>query len=139
MADDKQKTGADANKAQGAQPTSESNSTEALASQADFGDLQEAEVRTLRQDAGLNQLAGHEANVLAWEKSPAGKAFLDSEKDRQKEIKEEGKRLSALTNDDNLDEGAVKYVEASEGKVKSESRKAQKEAEKSAKENDQNK
>lgn len=123
------KTGADGNKAQGAQPTSQANSAESLDSQVAEG-LPEGEVRALRADAGLDQSAGHEANVHAWEQSPAGQAFLAEEGDRQKAIKEEGKTLQALTNDDNLDEGAAKYVEAVRGNVKSETADEQKQAEK---------
>lgn len=114
------KTGADGNKAQGAQSTAQGNSSDSIEGQAAENSgqkfLGEADVRTLRHDAGLDQLAGHEANVLAWQESDAGQAFLADEKDRQKEIKEEGKRLSELTNKDNLDEGAAKYVEVVKGK-----------------------
>lgn len=110
--DNKQvQTGADANKAQGAQDASEANSSESLDAQTVEG-LSEGETRALRADAGLNQSAGHNANVHAWEQTPAGQAFLDGEGDRQKALKDEAKTLSALTDDDGLDPAAAKYVEA---------------------------
>lgn len=75
-------------------------------------DISEGEVKALRSDAGLDQLAGHEANVHAWEASAAGKEFLKGEKDRQKAIAEEAKARQAATNKDGLTESEAKYVEA---------------------------
>ena len=111
MADDV-KTGADAAKAQGAQDTSEANQTSAdVQNAADLG-VSEGDIKALRDNAGLNQSAGHEANVHAWESSAAGKAFKDGEKDRQKALKDEAKTVDEQTDKDNLDKGAALYVEA---------------------------
>ena len=112
MADDDVKTGADARKAQGAQDTKEQNGPSAdVQNAADLG-VSEGDIKALRDNAGLNQSAGHEANVHAWESSAAGKAFKDGEKDRQKALKDEAKSISEQTDDDNLDKGAAVYVEA---------------------------
>lgn len=74
--------------------------------------LSEGEVKALRDDAGLNQLAGNEANTLAWETTPAGKEFLKGEKDRVKKYKEEAKAYDEATNKDGLTEAEAKYREA---------------------------
>lgn len=56
---------------------------------ADAAGLTEGEVRALRDNAGLNKLAGHQANVQAWEASPAGQAWLADESEREKQAKAE--------------------------------------------------
>lgn len=76
--------------------------------------LTEGEIKALRDEAGLNQSAGHTPNLLAWEATQAGQDFLSSEKQRQTAVKEEAKRLQSATNDDGLDPAAAKYVEVLE-------------------------
>lgn len=73
--------------------------------------ISEGDVKALRDDAGLNQLPGHEANVHAWENSPAGKAWLKGEKDREKAAKNEAKQYEEQVNDDGLSEADAKYRE----------------------------
>lgn len=73
--------------------------------------LTEGEYRALRDDAGVNQSAGLDDNVVVWEASPAGKVFLEGEADRQKAVEIEAKALNDATDDDGLDEKAAKYVE----------------------------
>jgi hypothetical protein len=74
--------------------------------------VSEGEVKALRYEAGLDQLAGHEANVHAWEASAQGQEFLKTEKDREKAQKDEDKATDEQTDKDGLDEGAAKYQEA---------------------------
>lgn len=74
--------------------------------------ITEGEVKALRDDAGLNQSAGHESDIHAWAASPAGKAFKDGEDDRKKAAKDEEKAYKDSLNKDGLDEAAVKYREA---------------------------
>lgn len=78
---------------------------------ADKAGLTEGEVKALRYEAGLNQLAGNEANTLSWESSPAGQEFLKGEKDRQKEAKDEAAAYNKATNKDGLTEAEAKYAE----------------------------
>jgi hypothetical protein len=73
---------------------------------ADAAGLSEGEVKALRDNAGLNQLAGNEANTLAWESTPAGQEFLKGEnKDEAKEYEESREK-------DSLSPAEVKYREA---------------------------
>lgn len=104
----------DGNKAQG--DKNPSNVTAGAASSSDVqaaesAGITEGEFKALRDDAGVNQSAGSEAHVKAWEASAAGKEFVKAEGDRQKAIKDEAKTIDEQTNKDGLDEGAAKYVE----------------------------
>jgi hypothetical protein len=76
--------------------------------------ISEGEVKALRDDAGLDLLAGHEANVHAYEASAVGQEWLKGAKEREKAEQDEAKRIDALTNDDGVDPGAEKYQEALE-------------------------
>lgn len=79
--------------------------------------LSEGEVKALRDDAGLNQLAGHGGDLLAWEKSPAGKEFKDGEKDRVSANKAEAKAYEAQK-DSEASKATDKYTEALGGDSK---------------------
>lgn len=117
MADEKQKTGegSPGKTEQGVEQTTEEKvQTARGATDAESGaavDLSEGEIKALRSDAGLNQSAGHEANVHAWEVTQGGQEYLRGEKDRLKAIKDEAKVLQAMTNDNNLDEQAQVYLD----------------------------
>lgn len=112
MTDNKDtKTGADGNAAQGAQPKDQSNGASAEVQVAEQQGISEGEVKALRDDAGLDQSAGHEANVHAWESSASGQQFLKDEGKRQKAIKEEAKTVDEQTDKDGLDPAAAKYIE----------------------------
>lgn len=79
---------------------------------ADAAGISEGEVKALRADAGLNELAGHQANITVWANSDAGKQFLADEKDRVKESEESAKKAHApLDTDKDLSEAEKKYVE----------------------------
>jgi hypothetical protein len=49
---------------------------------AEKANITEGELHALRDNAGVDQLPGHEANVLAYELSPEGKQFIKDEKER---------------------------------------------------------
>lgn len=79
---------------------------------AEAAGITEGELKALRSDAGLNQSAGHEANVLAWEASPAGQQFLAQEKERQEQVKRENKEAEESAKQ--VDEATEKYRNAVE-------------------------
>jgi hypothetical protein len=91
-------------------PDAESTDTADTAAAKAAG-LTEGDIKALRDDAGLNQTAGHTGDILQWEQSPAGEEFKKGEKDRQKAAKEEEKRYSEQFNKDGLTEAEAKYVE----------------------------
>lgn len=62
---------------------------------AEAAGLSEGDVKGLRLDAGLDQLAGHEGNVLAWEASQEGQAWLAGEDERQKQVEAENEAVEA--------------------------------------------
>lgn len=74
----------------------------------------EGAVRALRDDAGRNQLAGHEPQVGTWEASEDGKKFLADEKDRVKKDEEAAKAAADSLNKDGLNEADQKYAEVTE-------------------------
>lgn len=74
--------------------------------------LSEGEVKALRDDAGLNGLAGHGANLAAWEATEAGKEFVKGEKDRNKEAEEGAKAATKDLDDNGRSEAEKKYFEA---------------------------
>lgn len=74
--------------------------------------ISEGDVKALRDDAGLNQSAGHSSDIHAWAITPAGKEFAKGEKDRQAKAKEEEKSYSEALNKDGVNEAEAKYIEA---------------------------
>lgn len=76
--------------------------------------ISEGDVHALRDDAGLNQLPGHESDIHAWSQSPAGKAYAEGEKDREKQYKAEEKAYKEQFSKDGLTEAEAKYKEAVE-------------------------
>lgn len=80
---------------------------------ANAAGITEGEVKALRDDAGVNQSAGHESDIHAWAVSEAGKKFAkETAKENEKAVKEEEKRYKDSLSKDGLDEAAVKYREA---------------------------
>lgn len=79
---------------------------------AEAAGITEGEVKALRDDAGVNQLAGNEANTLSWESTPAGQEFLKGEKDRVKKYEDEAKAYEKSTDKGGLTEAEAKYKEA---------------------------
>ena len=77
---------------------------------ADKAGVSEGDIKALRDESGLNQSAGHEANVAAWEASDEGKAFLATEKDRNKEAKAGAKEAADSAKEQSESEKA--YTEA---------------------------
>lgn len=77
---------------------------------ADAAGITEAEFKALRSNAGLNQLAGHEANVHAWEASPDGQAWLADEDKRQEQVKKENEEAEKAS--DEADEAMQAYNDA---------------------------
>lgn len=80
--------------------------------------LTEGDIKALRDDAGLNHLAGNEANTLTWAASPAGAAFREGEKDRVQAAKDEEKAYAKQADDNGLTKSEVKYKEAVEKAAK---------------------
>lgn len=78
---------------------------------ADAAGVSEGEVKALRSDAGLNQGAGHEANIGAWEASADGQAFLDTEGDRNDEAEKGAEAAAEPLDDDGQSEAEKKYAE----------------------------
>jgi hypothetical protein len=72
----------------------------------------EGEVKALRDDAGLNTLPGHEANVLAWEVSEDGKKFVKESKEAAKQAEADAKKTRESLDKDGLSEPEKKYREA---------------------------
>lgn len=121
MADDKdknEKTGQGSAQKSGEgveQSKAEAKATARGATDAEAGaevGLTEGEVHALRASSGVDQSPGHTANLLEWEATEGGKAFLKAEKERQEAHKDEIKRVSEATNKDGLDEDAEKYLKA---------------------------
>lgn len=79
---------------------------------AEAAGITEGEVHALRDDAGLNQLAGHDADVHAWSLTEAGKKFSKEEADRKKAAKTEEKAYSEQTDKNGRTEAEAKYAEA---------------------------
>lgn len=79
---------------------------------ADKAGISEGEVKALRDDAGLNQSPGHEANVHAYALSPAGKEWAEGEKDRQKAYEAEEKRYAEEAKQSKVSDASAKYREA---------------------------
>jgi hypothetical protein len=80
---------------------------------AEGAGISEGDVKALRDEAGLNQSAGHEMDIHAWATTEAGKQFAKSEKDRQKAAEDEEKSYKdALSGDDNLNAAEKAYREA---------------------------
>lgn len=78
---------------------------------AEKAGITEGEVKRLRNEAGLNQLAGNEANTSAWEASPEGQEYLKGEKDRQKKYEDEAKKYDEQTDKDGLTKAEAEYKE----------------------------
>lgn len=114
MADDKPTTGNKNDESTKTNPGTPDPNTFASADVqvANAAGLSEGEVKALRDDAGVNQLPGNEANTLSWQATAAGKEYLDGEKDRQKKYKDEAKAYDEQTNKDGLTEAEAKYKEA---------------------------
>lgn len=79
---------------------------------AEAAGISEGDVKALRDDAGLDQMAGHEGDIHAWAISPAGKAWAEGEKDREKAAKDEAKAYDEQFEKDDLREAEAKYKEA---------------------------
>lgn len=88
-------------------PESESPEVQAAAS----AKVSEGEVHGLRQEAGLNQLPGHEANVFSWEQSEQGKKFVKDAAKKVKEDEEAAKATAKSLDKDGLSEAEKKYRE----------------------------
>lgn len=73
---------------------------------AEKAGISEGEVKALRDNAGVNQLAGHEANIHAWSLTPEAKKFIDGEKDRNEAAQKQAEAENAE------DEGAKALNEA---------------------------
>jgi colicin import membrane protein len=121
MAEKNEKAQAEAQAKAAAEKTEKDKAQQAEANRADpsaevqaaeEAEMTEGEVKALRADAGLDQLAGHEANVHAWEQSEAGQRFLEGEDDRLKQYEEEEKAYAEQTDDDGLNEAEARYFEA---------------------------
>ena len=82
---------------------------------AEKAGVSEGEVKALRDDAGLNQHAGHEADLHAWSLTEAGKKFAKDAGDREKAEKEAAKKQSEHLNKDGLTKAEAKYREAVKG------------------------
>lgn len=82
---------------------------------AENAGITEGEVKALRDDAGLNRLAGHEADIHAYSLTPEGKEYLSKEKERQAAAKEEAKKYDAQFDRNGLTEAEAKYREAVKG------------------------
>lgn len=106
----------EAGKTSGTDTNTGTPSSEAFASAdvqaAEAAGITEGEIKALRDDAGVNQSAGHESDIHAWAQSTAGKAFKDSEKERKDAAKAEEKAYGEALNKAGLDEAAAKYREA---------------------------
>lgn len=123
MADEKPKTthAPEANEGENKQPTDNSASVVGTGPATDTAETQmgeavgltEGEVKALRHDAGLNQLAGNQANTLAWAASREGREFAKTAKEREKAAKEEEKAYKAQFDSDGLTESEKAYIEAS--------------------------
>lgn len=107
-------TNDDAQKTNTGTPSREAYAT-ADVQAAEAAGVSEGEIKALRDEAGVNQSAGHMADIHAWSQSEAGKAFKDSEKDRIKREKEVAKARSEATNKDGLTDAESKYIEAVKG------------------------
>lgn len=90
-------------------PESTDSADTALAAAAG---ISEGEVKALRDEAGLNQLAGHDMDIHAWQVSPAGKTWAEGEKDREKKYKDEEKSYKEQFEKDGLRPAEQKYAEA---------------------------
>lgn len=95
---------------------------------AEQAGLVEGELKRLRLEAGLNLLAGHEGNVLAWESTREGQEFLRTEDDRQKEIEKEAQAVQESA--EQVSDAERRYAEAVQGARRSAVKQA-KDAEKS--------
>lgn len=78
---------------------------------ADKAGLSEGELKALRDDAGMNQLPGNEANTLTWEQSEAGKAFVKEANAQAKKDAEAAKETHKDLKDD-FSPAEQKYREA---------------------------
>lgn len=76
--------------------------------------ISEGDVKALRDEAGLNQSAGHEMDLHAWASTEAGKQFAKEASEREKKEKEFEKSYSESFNKDGLNKAEVKYREAVE-------------------------
>lgn len=92
-------------------PSSEAYQSADLAV-AEAAGISEGDVKALRDDAGLNQSAGHESDIHAWAITEAGKEFAKGEKDRVKEAEAEAKSYSDYLNKDGLNKAEAAYAEA---------------------------
>lgn len=81
---------------------------------AEAAGITEGEFKALRDEAGLNQSAGHMANIGSWEASAQGQEWLEGEDDRVKANEEEAEKYDEQTNDDGLTEAEAAYFEAVE-------------------------
>jgi hypothetical protein len=79
---------------------------------AEKAGLSEGDIKALRDDAGLNQSAGHDMDIHSWEATPAGQEFVKGERDRVKATEAEAKAFDAQTNKDGLNEFEAKYADA---------------------------
>ena len=97
-------------------PEQTSGNADATASQdaqvAAKAGISEGEVKALRDDAGLNQLPGSEANVLAWEQTEDGQKFIKDSKKAAKDAEESAKKTRESVDKDGLTEADKKYREA---------------------------
>lgn len=78
---------------------------------AEEAGITEGEMHALRDDAGLNQLAGHDMDIHAWSESPQGKEWAEGEDDRVKKYEEEEKAYEEQFEKDGLREAEAKYAE----------------------------
>lgn len=80
--------------------------------------ISEGEVKALRDDAGVNFSAGHQANIQTWEASEQGQEFLKAQKERNKEAEEGVKKAHADLDKEGLSEADKKFAETVAGKQK---------------------
>jgi hypothetical protein len=74
--------------------------------------VKESEVKASRYDAGLDQLAGHQAHIDAWANSDEGKQFIADAKDAEKKVAEAEKtRQEAVDSKTGLSDAEKKYQE----------------------------
>jgi hypothetical protein len=79
---------------------------------AEKAGITEGEVKALRDEAGLNQSAGHNMDIHAYAVSAQGKEYAEGEKDRQEAYKAEEKAAKDALDKDGLNEFEAKYMEA---------------------------
>lgn len=77
--------------------------------------ISEGAVKALRDDAGVNALAGHAADIHAWSLSDEGKEYAKGEKDREKAYKAETEAYDKQFDKQGLSPADKAYAEAVKG------------------------